>query len=227
MTAKLDTLQAAIGYTFKNLNLLRQALVHSSATEQRLKSNERMEFLGDRVLGLILAELLLENYLDEAEGEISYRFTALAQRDSLATIAGKIGLAKHLSLSNGEHLTGGRENPGLLADATEAVIAAIYMDGGLEAAKAFVHNNWTEMMRYNRHPPKDAKTTLQEWAQGHGLGLPSYRITGQEGPDHQPVFSVEVTVEKQPVLSGQGSNKRAAEQAAAEALLNIISKEEK
>ena len=227
MTAKLDTLQAAIGYTFKNLNLLRQALVHSSATEQRLKSNERMEFLGDRVLGLILAELLLENYLDEAEGEISYRFTALAQRDALATVASKIGLAEHLSLSNGEHLTGGRENPGLLADATEAVIAAIYMDGGLEAAKAFVHNNWTEMMRDNRHPPKDAKTTLQEWAQGHGLGLPSYRITGQEGPDHQPVFSVEVTVEKQPVLSGQGSNKRAAEQAAAEALLNIISKEEK
>ena len=227
MTAKLDTLQAAIGYTFKNLNLLRQALVHSSATEQRLKSNERMEFLGDRVLGLILAELLLENYLDEAEGEISYRFTALAQRDALATVAGKIGLAEYLSLSNGEHLTGGRENPGLLADATEAVIAAIYMDGGLEAAKAFVHNNWTEMMRDNRHPPKDAKTKLQEWAQGHGLGLPSYRITGQEGPDHQPVFSVEVTVEKQLVLSGQGSNKRAAEQAAAEALLNIISKEEK
>ncbi len=225
MSADLNTLQAAIGYTFKKLNLLRQALVHSSATEQRLKSNERMEFLGDRVLGLILAELLLENHLDEAEGEISYRFTALAQRDALATVAGNIGLAEHLSLSNGEHLTGGRENPGLLADATEAVIAAIYMDGGLEAARTFVHANWTEMMRDNHHPPKDPKTTLQEWAQGRGLGLPTYRVIGQEGPDHQPVFNVEVTVENQPVLSGQGSNKRAAEQAAAEALLNIINEE--
>lgn len=226
MSVKLDTLQAAIGYTFKDLNLLRQALVHSSATEQRLKSNERMEFLGDRILGLILAELLLESYLDEAEGEISYRFTALAQRDALATVAGNIGLAEHLSLSNGEHLTGGRENPGLLADATEAVIAAIYMDGGLEAARTFVHTNWTGMMRDNHRPPKDPKTTLQEWAQGRGLGLPTYRVIGQEGPDHQPIFNVEVTVESQPILSGQGSNKRAAEQAAAEALLNTIDKEQ-
>jgi len=226
MSANLDTLQAALGYTFKDLNLLRQALVHSSATEQRLKSNERMEFLGDRVLGLILAELLLESYLDEAEGEISYRFTALAQRDALATVAGKIGLAEQLSLSNGEHMTGGRENPGLLADATEAVIAAIYIDGGLEAARTFVHANWTEMMRDNRRPPKDPKTTLQEWAQARGLGLPSYRVVGQEGPDHQPVFEVEVIVEGHTALSGQGSNKRAAEQAAAEALLNTINKEQ-
>jgi len=226
MSSGLDKLQAAIGYTFKDIGLLRQALVHSSATAQRLKSNERMEFMGDRVLGLILAELLLNAFPDEDEGEISYRFTALAQRDALATVAGEIGLAENLALSNGEHLTGGRENPGMLADATEAVICALYKDGGLEAARAFIHAHWTEMMLENRRPPKDPKTTLQEWAQGRGLALPQYRIHGQEGPDHQPVFSVEVTIQGQPATHGEGPNKRAAEQAAAEAMLGIIKNKE-
>jgi len=225
MSGSLDTLQAAIGYTFKDTGLLRHALVHSSAASVRLKSNERMEFLGDRVLGLVLAEMLLDVFPDEEEGEISYRFTALAQRDALANVAAEIGIADHLSLSNGEHLTGGRENPGMLADATEAVICAIYQDGGLEAARAFIHRFWTDMMRENRRPPKDPKTTLQEWAQGRGLGLPNYRITGQEGPDHQPLFTVEASLQGQKPATGNGANKRAAEQAAAEAMLAAIEKD--
>ena len=224
MSGGLDTLQAAIGYTFKDTGLLRHALVHSSATAVRLKSNERMEFLGDRVLGLVLAEMLLEAYPDEEEGEISYRFTALAQRDALANVAEAIGVADHLTLSNGEHLTGGRENPGVLADATEAIICAIYRDGGLDAARDFIHAHWTAMMREKRRPPKDPKTTLQEWAQGLGLGLPNYRVTGQDGPDHHTLFQVEVKVQGQGSAAGEGSNKRAAEQAAAEAMLATIEK---
>lgn len=227
MSSGLDALQAAIGYTFNDIGLLRHALVHSSATSARLKSNERMEFLGDRVLGLVLAEMLLTEYPDEEEGEISYRFTALAQRDALATVAAEIGIADHLSLSNGEHLTGGRENPGMLADATEAVICAIYRDGGLQAAQTFIHRFWKPMMRENRRPPKDPKTTLQEWAQGRGLGLPVYKIKGQDGPDHQPVFTVEVSLQGQQPARGEGNNKRAAEQAAAEKMLGNIQKDEK
>jgi ribonuclease III len=225
MSGGLESLQAALGYTFQDLSLLRHALVHSSATQQRLKSNERMEFLGDRVLGLVLADLLLESYAEEDEGEISYRFTALAQRDALASVAGAVGLAEHLKLSNGEQLTGGRENPGMLADAMEAVICAIYKDGGLEAARTFIHAQWTDMMQENRRPPKDPKTTLQEWAQGRGLGLPEYRVTAQEGPDHQPLFTVEFTLKGKTPMTGEGNNKRAAEQTAAEAMLSAITKD--
>ena len=113
----------------------------------------------------------------------------------------------------------------MLADAMEAVICAIYKDGGLEAARTFIHAQWTDMMQENRRPPKDPKTTLQEWAQGRGLGLPEYRVTAQEGPDHQPLFTVEVTLKGQTPMTGEGNNKRAAEQTAAEAMLSAITKD--
>lgn len=222
MSGALDEFAKKLGYEFADIGRLRQALTHSSATNKRLKSNERMEFLGDRVLALVLAEMLLENYPEEAEGEIAYRFTALAQRDALAQVAQKIGIADVIMLSNGERSSGGGENPGVLADATEAVLAAIYEDGGLAPAKAFVRAHWSEMMREERRPPKDPKTTLQEWAQGHGFGLPRYRVVGQEGPDHQPIFKSEVVVEGLAPVTGMGSNKRAAEQTAAEAMLKAV-----
>lgn len=222
MSADLDTLQATIGYTFNDPSMLKQALTHSSAASKRLKSNERMEFLGDRVLGLLLAEMLLESYQDEDEGGIGYRFTALAQRDALARVAGDIGLADQLTLSTGEHMMGGRENPGVLADGVEAVLAAIYLDGGLTAARAFVHTHWTTMMREDKRPPKDPKTTLQEWAQGRGMGLPTYTVTGQSGPDHQPIFNVSVELTGAGNETGEGQSKRAAEQAAAVALLEKL-----
>lgn len=222
MSANLDTLQAALGYTFNDPSLLKQALTHSSAASKRLKSNERMEFLGDRVLGLVLAQMLLEAYQDEDEGGIGYRFTALAQRDALARVAGAVGIAEQLKLSTGEHMMGGRENPGVLADAVEAVLAAIYLDGGIGAATQFVHTHWTSMMREDKRPPKDPKTTLQEWAQGGGLGLPTYKVTGQSGPDHQPMFCVSVDLEGAGSETGEGLSKRAAEQSAATALLQKL-----
>jgi len=222
MSGRLDAFAERLGYQFSDRDLLRQALTHSSVTQRRLKSNERMEFLGDRVLGLILAEMLLETFPAEEEGAIAYRFTALAQRDALATVANTIGIAEVLTLSDGERTSGGLENPGVLADAVEAVIAAIYIDGGLDPAQRFIRAHWAEMMREDRRPPKDPKTTLQEWAQGNGLPLPNYRVVEQEGPDHQPVFTVEAEIKGRSSVSGQGNSKRAAEQAAAEAMLATI-----
>lgn len=222
MSADLTPLETALGYSFENQQTLRHALVHSSAANRRTKSNERMEFLGDRVLGLVLAEMLLEAFPDEDEGEIGYRFTALAQRDALAKVAVDVGVAEYLQLSSGEQMTGGRENPGVQADGMEAVLAALYLDGGLDVARRVIIRHWTPMMRENRRPPKDPKTLLQEWAQGRGLGLPRYNVTGREGPDHQPVFTVEVRVADLKTAEGTGNNKRAAEQAAAEAILAIL-----
>lgn len=222
MSRPLESFADRLGHRFTDIGLLKQALTHSSATQKRLRSNERMEFLGDRVLGLVLSEMLLEAYPDEAEGEIAYRFTALAQRDALATVATNVGIADVLTLSDGERSSGGLENPGVLADAVEAVLAALYIDGGLDVARTFIHTHWATMMRENRRPPKDAKTSLQEWAQGRGMALPKYIIVGQDGPDHQPVFTVEATLQGRPPARGRGTSKRAAEQAAAEALLKTI-----
>ncbi len=216
----LAGLQDSLGHQFKTLRLLTQALTHASTTRDRLLSNERLEFLGDRVLGLVIAGLLLETFPGEDEGKISYRFSALARRESLVRVADAIGLAGHLESANSGG--GGRINPGILADCCEAVIAAIYLDSGLEAARDFILRHWRPLMDETPAPPKDAKTTLQEWAQGRGLQLPDYRETGREGPDHAPRFTVEVTVDGKKPVKGQGPSKQAAEQAAAEAMVSSI-----
>ncbi|HJO74723.1 MAG TPA: ribonuclease III [Rhodospirillales bacterium] len=218
----LTGLQATLGHQFKNPQLLTQALTHASAAKDRLKSNERFEFLGDRVLGLVIAELLLETFPDEDEGKIGYRFSALARGESLARVAQDIGLAKHIDSAKSDDGAGRRVNPSILADCCEAVIAAIYIDAGLDAARDFIVSHWRALMIETPAPPKDSKTTLQEWAQGEGLALPYYRETGRDGPPHAPRFTIEVTVGAKKPLSGQGSSKQAAEQAAAEAMLESI-----
>ncbi|MDA1089000.1 MAG: ribonuclease III [Proteobacteria bacterium] len=215
-------LQDTLGHQFNNPQLLIQALTHASASKDRLKSNERMEFLGDRVLGLVIAELLLENFPDEDEGKIGYRFSALARRDSLVRVAEGIGLAEHISSAKGDDGANRRINPSILADCCEAVIAALYLDAGLLAARDFIISNWRVLMDETPAPPKDSKTTLQEWAQGQGLALPDYRETGRDGPAHAPRFTIEVTVGAKKPVSGQGPSKQAAEQAAAEAMLEVI-----
>ncbi len=218
----LAGLQESLGHHFEKPRILIQALTHSSAVKDRLDANERFEFLGDRVLGLVLAGLLLETFPDEEEGEIAYRFSALARSESLTRVAKGIGLAPHIELSPGEEEAGGRHNAGILADCCEAVIAALFLDGGLEAAETFIRRHWRPLMDEDSTPPKDAKTMLQEWAQGHGLPLPEYRVTEEQGPAHAPLFTVEVTVHEKKPASGRGPSKRAAEQAAAEALLALI-----
>ncbi|HOT82989.1 MAG TPA: ribonuclease III [Candidatus Defluviicoccus seviourii] len=217
----LTRLQQDVDYCFGNRALLGQALVHASYRGSA-DSNERLEFLGDRVLGLAIAHLLHERYPTEAVGSVARRHAALVRREALSEVARRIGLPKLLRMSRGEEETGGRDNPGLLADACEALIAAIYLDGGLDAALLFVRRQWQSMIEGHVTAPKDAKTALQEWVQGRGLPPPVYREVGRDGPAHGPTFVVEVVVPNIPPVRGSGASKRVAEQAAAERALSFL-----
>jgi ribonuclease-3 len=217
-----DRLSGALGHVFQKAALLEKALTHRGYAVRchpPQPSNERLEFLGDRVLGLVVADLLLRCFPQEDEGEIARRYASLVRRDALAEVAEQIGLAEHLMLEKGEERSGGRHNPTILADALEAVIAALYLDGGLAVAAAFVERQWTPLIEAQAGPPKDVKSALQEWVLAAGRPLPVYRTLGQVGPDHEPVITVEVAVEGLPAVRGSGSSRRAAEQAAAKMLL--------
>lgn len=215
---------ASLDYQFKNSSLLRMALTHASVGELGL-DNERLEFLGDRVLGLIIADLLLSRFPEEKEGALAKRHAALVRREALARVAEEIGLGGELILAKSENEGGGRSNPTLLADACEALMGAIYRDGGLAPAQAFVHRYWEKMVGESAKPPTDAKTSLQEWAQARGLPLPSYKVLGSEGPPHEPVFTIEVSLPDISPAVAKGSSKRVAEQAAARQMLDIIGHE--
>ena len=214
------SLSAVLGHGFRRPELLRQALTHPSATSRRkggAAHYERLEFLGDRVLGLVVADLLMARFPSESEGALAKRLSALVRRETLIEVATEIGLDRHLVLGVGEQ--DGEVNGSMMADACEAVIGALYLDGGLEAARDFVVPFWTPFVEAEITPPQDAKTGLQEWAQGRGLPLPEYREVDRKGPHHDPWFTVEVTVEGHPPASGEGGSKRVAEQGAAESLL--------
>ncbi len=211
-----------LGHGFARPELLVRALTHPSAATRRGAlddSYERLEFLGDRVVGLIVADLLLACFPEEQEGALAVRHAELVRRETLAEIAGEIGLERYLRLAKGEEAAGERRNPALLANACEAVIGALYLDGGLGAAENFVAPLWRVRLEAAERPPQDAKTALQEWAQGRALGLPKYREVGREGPAHEPHFTLEVEVGGQEPARGEGRSKRLAEQAAAERLL--------
>ena len=224
-----ERLADALGHRFRQPELLREALTHPSASAPPARSHrarparqpgyKRLEFLGDRVLGLVVAELLYGAYPQEDEGALAKRLAQLARQDTLARVAAAAALGDHLVLSKAESQSGGRRNPALLADACEAVIGALYLDGGLAAAAGFIRRYWQPAMTAELQPPQDAKTALQEWAQGAGLPLPVYRTVRTEGPPHEPLFAVEVQVQDQPAVTATGRTKRAAEQAAAAALL--------
>ena len=219
-----QALDAILGYRFTREDLPREALTHRSALQGKgagRGSNERLEFIGDRVLGLLIAEWIAERFPKEQEGDLGRRLVSLVSQPILAHVAETIGLGQALSVAPGEARAGVQRRATVLADALEAALGAIYLDGGLEPARAFVRRAWAEAMDGQAAPPKDAKTALQEWAQKRGLDLPDYAVTGQSGPPHAPVFEVAVTVGK---LTGQGSagNKRAAEQMAAENLYRSL-----
>lgn len=211
-------LQNRLGYQFNDLALFKEALTHSSFPGNRV-CNERLEFLGDRVLGLIVASLLFRRFANEEVGALARRHAALVSRDALAHIAGEIHLAPAIRLSRGEDEAGGRQNPALLADACEAVIAAVFLDGGFEAVRGVVEALWAPLVERDATPPKDPKTLLQEWAQGRGRPLPIYRETARSGPPHAPTFCVEVVVEGCSPVAASGPSRRSAERAAAESLL--------
>lgn len=221
----LTPLETRIGHVFKDKTLLQEALTHPSLDAHRpenYKNYQRLEFLGDRVLGLVVAEMLLQHFPAESEGDIAKRHAALVQAKALHDVALALELGTYLSLSRGEHRSGGRYKMTVLADAAEALIGALYFDGGLAAAKVFVEKHWQQQMQSFELPPMDVKTRLQEWAQKRGDPLPEYTLLSRTGADHSPVFVMEVKVEGLPPARGTSNSKRDAQKAAAEALLQII-----
>lgn len=210
---------ATVGHDFADRRLAEQALTHPSAASPARPDNQRLEFLGDRVLGLVIAAALLDAYPDEAEGSLAPRYNALVRRETLAEIAAEIDLGRYLRLGRSESTGGGRRKSAILADALEALIAAIYLDGGMEAARRFVLAHWQERIERPASAPMDAKTRLQEWAQGRGMAPPVYEEIRRSGPDHAPCFVVSARLESGEHATGEAPSKKRAEQAAAAALL--------
>ena len=218
-----DTLARRLGHVFNRPELLRTALTHASLGVSRPRDTyQRLEFLGDRVLGLVMADLLMRRHREEKEGDLARRHARLVDRRSLVEVAEAIGLGRHVRMSAGEAASGTRANPAILADVMEAVIGAVYRDAGLEAVAALIERLWADLLERHEEPPQDPKTALQEWAQAQGLPLPAYRTVGRTGPDHEPVFTVEVTVGGHSPASGMGPSRRAAERSAAEAALALV-----
>ncbi len=221
-----------LGHRFARPQLLQLALTHPSAAPPRrpgegaiVESYERMEFLGDRVLGLVLADILFHRFPAEAEGQIARRFAKLARRDSLVVVAQRLDLGAYVRMSGGEADAGTRMSGAILADCCEAVIGALYLDGGLDAARPFIAKAWEKLIAADAAPPSDPKTALQEWAQGRGLALPRYREVARSGPSHAPEFTVELSVAGAAPERAKGRSKREAERTAAEAMLTRFSEE--
>jgi ribonuclease-3 len=216
----IAALEQRLGHHFSDPDLLALALSHSSAGTAG--DNERLEFLGDRVLGVVVAEKLYADFPNDDEGGLAVRLNAMVRRDACAKVARQVELARHILMASSESSSGGREKNGILAGVCEAVIAALYLDGGMDAAKAFILRYWQDMFADCVPDLRDAKTALQEWAQSGALPdkpQPKYRVKQRSGPDHAPLFTVEVEVPGCDAETGEGSTKRAAEQAAARAML--------
>jgi ribonuclease III len=219
------SLAESLGHDFRHAELLTDALTPPSAARRPRGARhdyQRLEFLGDRVLGLIVADLLWHRFPTEAEGELTRRHSDLVRRDALAEVARTVGLGAHLIVSPGEDAAGVRQQPSVLADVCEAVIAALYLDGGLPVARRFVERWWEARLTASGAPPHAPKTALQEWALARGLPLPAYRTVATEGPDHRRRFTITVAVEGLPPATATGTSKRAAETAAAAAALAAL-----
>jgi ribonuclease-3 len=218
--AERSALEERLGHTFQDKALLERALTHASAAGG---SNERLEFLGDRVLGLVVAAKLYALYPEDAEGVLALKLNALVRKEACAAAAKAAGLPEHLILAGSEANSGGRRKAVILAGACEAVIAALYLDGGMEAAERFIARYWHDAFGALSRDMRDAKTALQEWAQGRADRIaPVYRLVRRDGPDHAPRFVVEVSAGGEPPETGEGSSKREAEQSAAAAMLTKL-----
>ncbi len=227
--AELGALAAGLGHAFADSHLAAEALTHRSALDRRpeLKAlyphgNERLEFLGDRVLSLAMAELLLARFPAEREGELARRHAAMVRAGTLAEIAEAIGLGPLIRLSQSERAQSVTVKPTILADTFEALLGAIFLDAGFAAAKQCIEQLWGERLAAQRSAPRDAKTALQEWAQARRLPLPAYREVGREGPPHAPVFVVDVAIKGHDPARGRGPSKREAERQAATVLLERL-----
>ncbi len=218
--AALEDLEKEIDHSFHNKSLLEEALMHSSTGEA--KSYERLEFLGDRVLGLIVAQLLFEKFSHETEGDLAKRLSALVQGSFLTKIALEMNLGAYISFSQAEKQAGGAQNENILADVFESVIGALYLDGGLEQCHKLIERLWRDSFHEMKTPPLHPKTAVQEWAQGEGLTLPDYKIVKQSGPDHMPLFDVCLKVEGFTDIVAQGRSRQDAEKKAAKTFLQQL-----
>ncbi|NNE87319.1 MAG: ribonuclease III [Silicimonas sp.] len=206
-------------YKFQRPELLVRAVTHSSISTDTRPDNQRLEFLGDRVLGLVMAEALLSADTTASEGQLAPRFNALVRKETCADVARQIDLGAVLKLGRSEMMSGGRKKEALLGDAMEAVIAAVYQDAGFDTVRALILRLWGKRIETVKADARDAKTSLQEWAQARGQTPPSYIEVARDGPDHAPLFTVAVKLTSGETESAQAPSKRAAEQAAAKALL--------
>ncbi len=223
----MKTLEEKLGYTFQNPALLENALTHSSCANEsrgKLQSNERLEFLGDSILGMVVADHLYRNHPDLPEGVLTRTRAALVCEDSLVIVAEELGLGAYLRLGKGEEAGGGRNRPSIRADAVEAVLAAVYLDGGIGSARKIIQKYILSREVAGLTKPRDYKTALQELVQRESGQVLAYRLTGEEGPDHNKRFFVEVTLNGKRVGQGSGRSKKEAEQMSAKAAIELLNK---
>ena len=215
-------LEARIGSSFRDRLLLKRALTHVSAVKTstaRVETYQRLEFLGDRVLGLAISDMLFSTFPKADEGELSRRLADLVRKETCADVAKDWGAGPLIRFGGGESLTGATKITTILGDVCEAIIGAVFVDGGFDEARALVSREWGDRMRAPKRPLRDSKTALQEWAQARGLPAPSYTETDRSGPAHAPIFTVNVQVEGFAAIGASGASKRVAEQAAAKAFM--------
>nr|WP_265500173.1 ribonuclease III [Paracoccus beibuensis] len=224
--ADIRAFMGRLGHDFARPELLVRALTHGSIASATRPDNQRLEFLGDRVLGLVMAEALFTADTAASEGQLAPRYNALVRGETCAAIARELALGDVLKLGRSEMLSGGRRKEALLADAMEAVLAAVYLDSGFDAARKVVLRHWSGRLSTVEKDSRDAKTALQEWAQANGMPPPHYEQTDRSGPDHAPVFLITVRLEDGHHAQAQGSGtKRSIEQAAAQAMLDLLETE--
>ena len=219
ISADLTAFAQRLGHSYRDPELLVRALTHASISSSTRQSNERLEFLGDRVLALTMAQALFMGDRGAAEGQLAPRFNALVRQETCSDVAREIGLGDVLKLGRSETMSGGRRKEALLGDAMEALIASIFLDAGFETAQQVVLRLWGARIANVDLDARDAKTALQEWAQARGYTTPTYTELNRDGPDHQPNFTVEVRLQNNEVAEGRAGTKRQAEQSAAKALL--------
>jgi ribonuclease-3 len=219
LSSDLQAFEGRIGHHFSDPELILRAVTHASMSTPTRSDNQRLEFLGDRVLGLVMAQALFENDKGASEGTLAPRFNALVRKETCADVAREIGLGEVLKLGRSEMVSGGRRKQALLGDAMEAVIAAVYLDSGFEAAQDMILRLWHPRIHAVEDDARDAKTLLQEWSQARGQTLPAYDEVARTGPDHAPVFTIKVELASGQTETATAGSKRQAEQAAAKALL--------
>ncbi len=216
----LDWAAVQLGHHFAHPALLLEAVSHTSAGKQNY---QRLEFLGDRVLGCVMADILFHKYPGEPEGKLARRFAELVRKEACADVARAIGAADHIRVERAAAQSRVHHSDNILGDVCEALIGALYLDGGLDEAAAFIRKGWKDMVDAPIAAPKDIKSGLQEWAQARGLPLPRYELAGRAGPDHAPMFDVRVMVEGYEPVTASGTSKQEAEKRAATLLFEKVS----